>query len=96
MGRKKGDHMSVLAKNRLTKTGKVIKKIPKDVTKRERRKLKKLAQKVEAGYMTAEDYDNQYRSWRGDKKRYNAYRTLKSMDSYKRRQSSWTKNKEKS
>ena len=68
----------------LTDTGKVIKKIPKDVIKRERRKLKKLARKVEVGDMTAEDYENQYRSWRGDKKRYNAYRTLKSMDSYKR------------
>ena len=80
----------------LTDTGKIIKKIPKDVTKRERRKLKKLAQKVEVGDMTAEDYDNQYRAWRGDKKRYNAYKTLKSMDLCKRRQSSWTKNKEKS
>lgn len=80
----------------LTPTGKIIKKIPKDVTKRERRKLKKLARKVEVGDMTAEDYENQYRAWRGDKKRYNAYHTLKSMDSYKRRQSSWTKNKEKS
>lgn len=80
----------------LTPTGKIIKKIPKDVIKRERRKLKKLARKVEAGEMTVEDYDSQYRSWRGDKKRYNAYRTLKSMDSYKRRQSSWTKKKEES
>lgn len=80
----------------LTPTGKIIKKIPKDVIKRERRKLKKLARKVEAGEMTVEDYDGQYRSWRGDKKRYNAYRTLKSMDSYKRRQSSWTKKKEES
>lgn len=78
----------------LTSTGKIIKKIPKDVVKRERRKLKKLAQKVREGDMTQEEFDNQYRSWRGDKKRHNAYHTLKSMDYYKRRQSSWTKNKE--
>ena len=80
----------------LTETGKIIKKIPKDVTKRERRKLKRLAQKVAAGDMTAEEYENQYRAWRGDKKRYNAFKTLQSMDFYKRRQSSWTKSKEKS
>lgn len=80
----------------LTETGKIIKKIPKDTVKRERRKLKKLAQKVERGTLSAKEYENLYQSWRGDKKRYHAYHTLKSMDFYKRRQTSWTKSKEKS
>ena len=79
----------------LTETGKIIKKIPKDVIKRERRKLKKLAQKVETGYITAEDYENQYRAWRGDKRHYNAYKTLQSMDSYKRRHATWMKHRKK-
>ena len=30
--------------------------------------------------MTKKDFVEQYKSWRGDKKHYNAYHTLKSMD----------------
>lgn len=70
----------------ITSTGKIIKKIPRDVTKRERRKLKRLGEKVRNGEMTIEDYTNQYRSWRGDKRKYNAFHTLTNMDLYARRQ----------
>lgn len=70
---------------RLTKTGKVVKKIPRDVVRRERRKLKRLAEKVKAGEITESDYINLYKSWRGDKKKYNAYHTLMNMDLLVRR-----------
>lgn len=70
----------------ITSTGKIIKKIPRDVTKRERRKLKRLGEKVRNGEMTIEDYTNQYRSWRGDKRKYNAFHTITNMDLYARRQ----------
>jgi hypothetical protein len=59
----------------LTPTGKIIKKIPRDVVARERRKMKRFARNGD--YETLE---KQYKSWRGDKKRYNAYHTLKNMD----------------
>lgn len=70
---------------RLTKTGKIVKKIPRDVVRRERRKLKRLAEKVKAGEITESDYINLYKSWRGDKKKYNAYHTLMNMDLLVRR-----------
>lgn len=78
----------------LTKTGRIIRKIPKDVLKREHRKLNKLAILVVVGELTVKQYKDQYRSWRGDKKRYNAYHTLKRMDNLFRRKLKWiTKNK---
>lgn len=64
----------------LTDTGKLIKRIPKDVIVRQRRKIKSLARFVREGSMTKKDFVEQYKSWRGDKKHYNAYHTLKSMD----------------
>ena len=70
----------------LTATGKIIKKIPKDVVKRERRKLRKMGEMVRAGEMSEADYINQYQSWRGDKRKYNAHDTLTSMDLFTRRQ----------
>lgn len=70
----------------LTPTGKIIKKIPKDVVKRERRKLRKLGRLVNDGKVSQEDYMQQYHSWQGDKKRYNAFHTLANLDSYARRQ----------
>lgn len=59
----------------LTKTGKLIKKIPQDVLTRQRRKMKKL---VDA--LPREEYENWYKSWRGDKKHYDAYYSLFNMD----------------
>ncbi len=70
----------------LTTTGKIIKKIPKDVVKRERRKLRKMGEMVKAGEMNEADYINQYQSWRGDKRKYNAHDTLISMDLFAGRQ----------
>lgn len=59
----------------LAPSGKIIKKIPRDVVTRERRKMKALAR--------AGKYDilkEQYKSWRGDKKRYNAFHTIRNLD----------------
>ncbi len=64
----------------LTKSGKIIRKIPKDVVVRQRRKMKKLAAMVADGTITFADFENQYKGWRGDKKRYHARRTLTNMD----------------
>lgn len=64
----------------LTDTGRIIRRIPRDVVVRERRKLKKLARFVAAGEMSPKAFTEQYRSWRGDKRKYNAYRTLRNMD----------------
>ena len=78
----------------LTDTGKIIRKIPRDVVVRERRKLKKLAVLVERGEMTEAAFRLQYQSWRGDKKKFNAYRTLKNMDKlYKELTESWKREK---
>lgn len=64
----------------LTDTGKLVKRIPRDIITRERRKLKKLAKKVMRGEITLTKYREQYKSWRGDKKAYHAYHTLQNMD----------------
>ena len=64
----------------VTDTGRIVKKIPPDVVTRQRRKMKKLAAFVVRGEMAIEDFKNQYRSWKGDKKKYNAYHTLCGMD----------------
>lgn len=64
----------------ITKTGKII-VIPcsKSIT-RERQKLKKLYGLYEYGIMSREEITNQYKSWRGNLRKYNAYRSLKSTD----------------
>lgn len=47
---------------------------------RERRKLKKLKVIMKQGNITAEEIREQYRSWRGNIKRFNAYKSVRSMD----------------
>jgi hypothetical protein len=71
----------------ITPTGKIIRKIPKDVVKRQGRKMRKLAKLVVDGVITADSFQNQYKSWRGDKVRYNAFYTLRRMD---KKQKEWT------
>ena len=80
----------------LTETGKIVKKIPRDVATVERRKLKKLATLVVSGDMSREKFITQYKSWKGDKQRYyNAYHTLKNMDKIFRRLLKWITQQEK-
>lgn len=69
----------------LTDTGHLVRKIPRDVLSRERRKLKKLSELVKNKEITQKDMDQQYISWRGDKKHYHAGRTLHNMDLLYRR-----------
>ncbi len=91
------DFTFLKTKYQLTETGKIIRRIPRDVVVRERRKLKKLAGFVERGEMTPQAFSEQYESWRGDKRKYNARRTLINMDIlYKELISRWTKRPENS
>lgn len=73
----------------LTDSGKIIRRIPRDVVTRQRRKMKKLAQFTAAGEMEYQAFCNQYKAWRGDKRRYHARRTLASMDRLYRRLERW-------
>ena len=75
----------------LTDTGKLIKKIPKDVVKRQQRKMRKMARLAAEGQITLKEFQTQYKSWRGDKKRYHAYRTLRRLDSEERKLEKWIK-----
>lgn len=73
----------------ITDSGKIIKRIPKSVIVRERRKLKKLAKMVVEGEVSLDAYRNQYKSWREDKKGYNSYLTLRNMDNLFREEFLW-------
>lgn len=64
----------------LTASGKIIRKIPRKSVTRERRTMKHMAKLAGNHEIEWDDLKEQYRSWRGDKKRYNAYYTLKNMD----------------
>lgn len=75
---------------RLTSTGKLVRKIPKDVVTRQKRKMRKLAELVVAGKISLDDFRNCYKSWRNDKKGYNAYYSLKRLDDYERKLIQWT------
>lgn len=64
----------------LTDTGKVIRRMnPKSVTK-ERRKLKKLAEKIKAGEMPEEYLDQSFKSWRANAERGNTRKIVKNME----------------
>lgn len=76
----------------LTDTGKLIKKIPKDVVKRQRHKMRKLAKLASEGTISLKDFQTQYKSWRGDKKRYHAYYTLRRLDSEEKELAEWIRN----
>ena len=64
----------------LTASGKIIRKIPRKSVTRERRTMKHMAKLAGNHEIEWDDLKEQYKSWRGDKKRYNAYYTLKNMD----------------
>lgn len=64
----------------LTGTGRIIRKIPRDVIVKQRRKMKKLAGFTKQGEISWHDFERQYKSWRGDKKHYNSYHALRNMD----------------
>lgn len=51
----------------LTETGKVIARLNKETITRERRKLKKFKEMLDAGRITMKEIEEQYQSWKGDK-----------------------------
>ena len=69
----------------LTKTGRVIKKIPKKSVTTERRKLKKLKAKVDAGEMTYQDVYQSFQSWRAYARHFDAHETILEMEKLYRR-----------
>ena len=73
----------------LTKTGKIIHKIPKDNVVRERRKLKKLAKIVVREDLSESLYIDQYKSWRGDKAWYDSHESIKEIDKIYKEGLSW-------
>lgn len=64
----------------ITDEGRIARKAPRKSVTRERRVVKHMAQLAEDEVITWTDLEKQYKSWRGDKKRYDVYHTLKSMD----------------
>ena len=55
--------------------------MPRDNIVRQRRKLKSLSGKVDAGEIPYKDVENMYGSWRGNAQWYNANETIRRMDS---------------
>lgn len=64
----------------LTETGKIIMRPDHASIVRERRKLKKLKEKLDAGEIQYNEILQQYKSWRGYMEQFNSYKTLKNMD----------------
>lgn len=65
-----------------TPTGKVIIRPDKAAIAREKRKLRKLGEKVSSGASTFDDARQQYGSWRGYMEQFESYTTLHNMDMY--------------
>ena len=64
----------------LTTTGKVVRKLPKKSIVTERRKLKKLRRKLDAGTIDFAHIQMQYQSWRSFAMKFDAWQTVQSMD----------------
>lgn len=64
----------------LTSTGKVVRKLPKKSIVTERRKLKKLRRKLDAGTIDFAHIQMQYQSWRSFAIKFDAWHTVQSMD----------------
>lgn len=63
-----------------SRTGKIAVIPCRKTITRERRKLKRLKERLGQGLITAGEIRGQYRSWRGNITRFNAYRSVRSMD----------------
>lgn len=72
-------------KDKVREVHEFTKDMSEDVVKRQRRKMRKLARLAAEGRITLKEFQTQYKSWRGDKKRYNAYYTLCRLDSEERK-----------
>ena len=65
---------------RLLPSGRVLRRIRRDATSRERRKLKAFRRKVDAGSMTEEDAWLSYQSWRAYADGFDSHRSIVSTD----------------
>ena len=80
----------------LTSSGKIIRRVPRDVVVRQRRRMKKLARFVVDGTMSIHSFKNQYRAWRGDlKRKYQCYYTINNMDELYKELIQWIMKKNK-
>lgn len=75
----------------ITRSGHIVRRLPRETITRERRKLKKLATLAAAGVINIEDIEMQYASWRGDKLRCDAHYTIKRMDKLEKELITWLK-----
>lgn len=66
----------------MTPTGKVVMRPDKAAIAREKRKIRKLGEKVANGSATFDDALQQYKSWRGYMEQFDSYTTLHNMDKY--------------
>lgn len=64
----------------LTKTGKVIRKIPRQSVTRARRKMKKMSRFLEKGKITYNDAYTSFQSWKSYASNFNAWNTIRSME----------------
>ena len=80
----------------LTDTGKVIMKPCKGTITRERRKLRSFKRKLDSCEMTIDMISEQYRSWRGNIRKFNSYGSVKSIDKlfYELFKTDWRKENE--
>ncbi len=67
---------------RLTPTGKVVKKMLPEKVSRERRKLRKLVERAKAGYLTKEDVDKCFESWKSHARYGDTYHLILRMEEY--------------
>lgn len=67
-------------KYKLTETGKIQERISKESVTRQRRKLKKFRELMDAGKMSFADVRCSYDSWKGGVSHYDSYNVVKSMD----------------
>lgn len=64
----------------VTETGKIIRKISAESVTRERRKLKKLKNRLDCNLLTFMDAAQSYKSWDGHASRFDSHKTRQSMD----------------
>ena len=68
------------AKTHMTGTGRVVMRPDRGTITRERRKLKALRRKLDAGEIIFADVRQAYNSWKGHIKHFDSYRTMRNMD----------------
>ena len=66
----------------LTNSGKVVRRMSKQSITKERRKLKKLQQRVLDGKCTLDDMRTNFQSWKANAERGNTHGIVKQMETY--------------